>query len=278
MINESKGPITKGMSKVADLMMTGSGVRKMNRLGVENFMNAQVKEMRVLSREALGNSEYAEGLTKNQVDDLFNALKRDNIRDRAIREAVFYKTLRYQPIGRTAMPPAYLKMKNGRILYSMRMYMTKMASRMHKDVFKKAYDAERAGLNTPEGRKLMREAIMNTGRYSSLILALNAVVDPGRKEFFRGKESERDFASQMGRQAMSFASGGLLDPDMQQYGMSAADTLVPPAIAAGGSVIDIAMKALNNDEVSETDLKRAAMFIPGYRQALWLDEAMGELN
>jgi hypothetical protein len=279
MVNENKAWLPKQMSKLADVLMSVSLVKSANRLGVETFMNAQVNELKNLAkqgRDALAKSEFTEGLTEQQIDRLFKGINSGNVKDKAVREAVFFKVGRFQPVSRTSMPPSYLNMRNGRLLWSMRMYMTKMASRFNEDVLKPVYEAERAGLNTDKGRSLMRKALINTGRYSSFILALNAIVDPGRKEIFRGKESPNEFGSEVMRQASSFATGGLVDPDLITYGFSPSETLAPPAIAAGGSLIEVGIKALQEGEVTPEQMKRAAMFVPVARQIMWTDEVLEE--
>jgi len=281
MVNQNKHWLPRNVSKLADLIMTGTGVRKANRLGVETNINGQIYQMRSLANkgiDALAKSDYAEGLTEQQIQRLYDGIKSGNVKDKAIREAVFFKLSRFQPISRTSMPPAYLEARNGRLLWSMRMYMTKMASKFNEDVLVPTYQAERAGLNTAKGRRLLGKALLNTGRYTSFILSLNAIVDPGRKEMFRGKESPNDFGEELFRQGMSFASGGLFDPNLVKYGMSPSETLIPPAISAGGSAIELGMKALMGEEITPAQMRRAAMFIPGVRQQLWFDEVAEEHN
>lgn len=281
LVNENRSWLPKHVTKVADFLMQVSGVRKANRLGVETFMNAQVGQMRRLAsqgKEALRNSPYADGLTEAKLDRLYKGIQSGNVRDNAVKEAVFFKLGRFQPVSRTGMPPAWLNARNGRLLWSMKMYMTKMASRFNEDIIMKTAQAEKAGLNTPEGLKLMREALLNTGKYSSFVLALNSFVDPGRKELLRGKESERDFPAEFARQGVSFATGGVIDPALSEYGISPATALVPPAVAAGFSPIELAMKYIQEGEVTPAQMERAAMFIPGARQILWADEVMDRGN
>lgn len=277
MVNENRAWLPKQMNKLANVLMSVSLVKSANRLGVETFMNAQVDQLKSLAnkgRDALAKSEFAEGLTEQQIDRLITGIKSGNIKDQAVREAVFFKLGRFQPIARTAMPPSYLAMRNGRLLWSMRMYMTKMASRFNEDVLKPVYEAERAGINTDKGRQLMKKAVINTGRYTSFILALNAIVDPGRKEIFRGKESPNEFGGEVMRQASSFATAGLIDPDLITYGFSPSETLAPPAIAAVGSGVELAVKILQEGEVTPEQMKRAATFVPVARQVLWADEVL----
>lgn len=279
MVNENRGWLPQKVSKLADILMSVSGVKRANRLGVETFMNAQVNELKNLAkqgRNALAKSEFAEGLTEQQIDRLMTGIQSGNVKDKAIREAVFFKVGRFQPVSRTAMPPSYLNLRNGRLLWSMRMYMTKMSSKFNEDVIKPVYEAERAGLNTNKGRALLRKGLINTGRYTSFILALNAIVDPGRKELFRGKESPNEFGSELLRQTSSFATGGLVDPDLIQYGFSPSETLAPPSIAAVGSGVELAVKILQEGEVTPEQMKRAAMFVPVARQVMWADEVLEE--
>lgn len=260
---------------VSETVMGASGVRKMNRLGLETLANAEVSQMSRLAkqgRDALAKSKYAEGLTPQKLDQLYNDLLAGNVKADSVLDSTFFGLSRIQPIGRNAVPAKYLEMKNGRLLYSMKMYMVKMASRINEDVFKKAAEAERAGLQTEKGRKLMGEALKNTARYGTYIVALNALVDPGRKEVFRGKESPNTFGEELVRQGVGFASGGMIDTNAGLYGRSSAEALLPPVATGVGNMADLAQKMLSEDEVTEADLRRMGQYIPGIRQLLWMQD------
>lgn len=275
LVNQNKHWIPKHITKVGDVLMQGAGVRKANRLGVETNLNAQISQMRRLAdkgRDAVADSVYAEGLTPKQIDRLYSGIKSGNVRDPAVMDSAFFRIGRFQPVSRTSMPPAYLASKDGRLLWSMKMYMVKMGSKFWEDVIGKAYAAEKAGLNTEKGRGLMREAIINTGRYSSFILALNAVVDPKRKEVFRGKESENSYPEEFARQGVSFATGGVVDLNSPSYGKTVAEGMIPPAVQALMSPIELGLSYLNNGDVTPGEMRRAAMFVPGARQILYAHE------
>lgn len=270
MVNENRHWLPKHVTKVGDALMQISGVRKANRLGVETNLNAQYSQMQnLLKNGKLRTSPYAEGLDDAGYNRLVKGLESGNVRDKAVLDAVFFRLGRFQPVSRTAMPTEYLKARNGRLLWSMKMYMTKMASRFNEDVLEKAYKAQKVGLDTPQGKALMGQAVVNLGRYGTFVLALNAIVDPGRKELFRGKESENSYPREFARQGVSFATGGLVDIDAGKYGRDNATGLVPPAVKAGFTPIEMAIKALENGEVTPEDMERAALFVPGARQILW---------
>jgi hypothetical protein len=275
LVNQNKHWIPKHVTKFADVLLQGTGVRKLNRLGVETNLNAQVRQMRKLAekgRDAVADSVYAEGLTPKQIDRLYSGIKSGNVRDPAVMDSAFFRIGRFQPISRTAMPPAYLAQKDGRLLWSMKLYMAKMGSRFWDDVVGKAYAAEKAGLNTDKGRALMREAVINTGRYSSFILALNAIIDPKRKELFRGKESEKSYQEEFARQGVSFATGGVVDLNAPSYGRTVAEGLIPPTVQAGLAPIELALSYINSGDVTPAEMRRAAMFVPGARQVLYAHE------
>jgi hypothetical protein len=266
----------KQLRTVSDKIMKYVGVKSANRLGQEVNINASLKQMQGYSREALGKSKFAEGLPADKVDELYEGLKSGDPRNPAVLEATFYSLGRIQPLSRTAVPPQYLQMTNGRILYSMKMYMAKMASRAQTDVFQPMYRAHELGLNTDAGRKEMGKALTNSARYAGFLVALNAVVDPGRKEAFRGIENENTFGEEMLRQGMSFGTAGLVDTNrLEQEGIGPG--LVPPAAKAAFSPIEFGLKRLLSDddeEFSEEELKAMAKFVPGIRQLIWADEVV----
>jgi len=272
MVNESRGMWGKSINKNAEFLMKASGVKAMNRLGVETNLNAQYGQMKKLAsqgKEALRKSVYAEGLDEKSLDNLYQGIRSGNAKDPDVLDAAFFRIGRFQPVSRTAMPPAYLKYKNGRLLWSMKLYMTKMASRFDEDVLQAAVEAERLGINTEAGRKALGKAARNTARYAGFIVALNSFVDPYRKELFRGKESENTYAQELARQTVSFASGGTIDTNMIKYG-DLEEALMPPAVAALYAPINLGVKALKEGDVTPAQMERAAMFVPYARQALWL--------
>lgn len=263
------------LKRVSDKIMTWSGVRGANRLGQETNINASLKQMKGYSREALGKSVYAEGLPPAKVDELFEALKAGDPRHPAVIEATFFSLGRIQPLSRTAVPPKYLEMENGRLLYSMKMYMAKMASRAHRDVFQPMERAYKLGLNTDAGRAEMSKALLNSARYTGFLLALNSVTDPGRKELFRGVENENDFGTEMARQGTSFVTGGLVDINRLEQ-QSISEGMVPPSAAALFTPAEFGYKRLqkflNDEEFEPEELKDMARFVPGVRQIIWADE------
>jgi hypothetical protein len=280
MVNTNHNKWGRFANEVSRIGMTASGVKAMNRLGVETLANAQALEMRKLARiskEKLANSKWAEGLDERGVDRLYRGLRSGTVRDPAVLEAAFFGVGRLHPVSRTAMPTAYLQAKDKRLLWSMRMYMVKMASRFNSDVLEKAAEAERLGINTPKGREMFRDALVNTAKYGTFIVAMNALVDPGRKWFFRGQENENTYGEELVRQSVSFATGGLADTNLIRYNMGPAETLAPPAVHAMLSPIEIVMKALQDPEAfGPEDMRRAGMFVPGVRQILWMHEVAEE--
>lgn len=278
MVNESSKVWPKRVSNLADFLMSSSGVRKMDRLGKETLLNAEYNEMKRLASkgiEAVKNSKYAEGLSDAQVDRLIQGIQSGNVRDRAVLDAAFFGLGRMQPVSRTAMPPAYLDAKNGRLLWSMKMYMTKMASKFNEDVLRPVRQAEEAGVTSEKGRALLKKATYNTARYSTFILALNALVDPGRKELLRGKESPNTYGEEVVRQGVSFATGGVVDPNNIRYGRTVSESFIPPAIAAATTPIELAVRGLMTDqEISPAQMESASRFVPGIRQLLWTEDVI----
>lgn len=270
LVNTSGGWASEVANGMSMKLMGWAGVRRMNRMGQETVINAAVNDMKGMSRQQLGNSKWAEGLPAEEVDVLFDALKAGNVQHPAIKEAAFFATSRIQPISRTAQPPQYLQMRNGRVLYNMKQYMTKMASRMHNDVFKPYDTAVRAGFNTAEGQAALRKATLNSAKYMGFIVALNALVDPGRKEIFRGKESENTFGQEMLRQGTSIATAGWVDTSRD-------DILEPPpTLAPLNQGYKALVEQMSNDDwdPSYDELMNMGLFIPGFRQFLWADQVM----
>ncbi len=262
----------KTLRTVSDKIMKYMGVKSANRLGQEVNINASLDQMKGYSREALAKSQYAEGLPADKIDELYEALQAGDPRHPAIKEAAFFSLGRIQPLSRTAVPAKYLEMENGRLLYSMKMYMAKMASRAHTDVFQPMKKAHDLGLNTDAGRKEMGKALKNSARYTGFLVALNSVVDPGRKEVFRGIENENTFGEEMARQGTSFVTGGLVDLNrIEEHGI--VQGMVPPAAAAAASPVEFVIRRLmSDDEFSEDELTAMARNMPGLRQLMWADD------
>lgn len=258
----------KGLQKFSDTMMQAGGVTKANRLGQEVLLNASYKQMKGMSLDKLKNSKYAEGLRSHEVDALYKGLQSGDPRDPAVLEAAFFAYARTQPGVRTAMPAGYLAMKNWRVIYNMKLFMTKIGRKMDTDVFEPYQKAVKYGLNTKAGQAHLRKATLNSARYMGYIVALNAVVDPGRKELMRGKESELDFPEQMARQGVSFATKGVIDIDREISG----DNSIPPVVNLPFAGAEMIFKSIVNDELTEEDWNKLGRNLPGYRQVLWGEE------
>jgi len=262
-----------GTERASRGLMGAAGVRNMNRLGQETLINASVSQMKKMDLAALSKSKYAEGLTDDQVMELYKGLRSGNVAGNdAVKEAAFFSIARMQPISRSAQTAKYLDMKNGRILYSMKQYMVKMGSKFQNDVMKPYANAVEAGFQTKEGQALLKQASLNAVRYTGYIVALNAAVDPGRKEFFRNKENENSYGEEMVRQGTSLATAGLVDLNQNEYSL-------PPAVEAGVgglSLIGELTKALLDEdhEWDERQLTQMGYYIPGYRQLLWGEEVL----
>lgn len=266
--NQSNGGFVgaKELTKFSEVIMQGAGVTKMNRFGQELGVNSALNAMKKMTPEQLAKSQWGEGLSMEQVNKLSAALKAGDMQDPSVLEAAFFAFGRMQPGSRTAVPPRYLKMKNGRMLYSMKMFMTKIGSRMHNDVFKPYAEAYKLGINTPKGKKKLGQAMINSARYTGYIVALNAVVDPGRKQVFRGKEQETTFGEEVVRQGTAFATGGLVDTENYR----GSESLAPPFVTAVFDTLEL----LTKDELSAEDMENIARYLPGFRQALYGKEVV----
>lgn len=272
-VNQSREFWPKQVTKVADALMSASGVRKANRLGQETLLNSQYAQMQRLAKNGgLKDSRYGTGLTDDQLAALERQLLSGNRKSEEVLEASFYGMMQIQPAARSAMPRSYLEAKNGRLLWSMKSYMVKMASKFNSDVLQPAAQAEKAGFNTTKGKALLRKSVLNSFRYASYITAVNAIVDPGRKELFRGKENEYSFGQEFVRQQTGLATGGLIDPKLISEGINPAESMLPPAVQAPFEGVTAGIKMLQEGEVTPEQMKRASLYIPGVRQVIWADE------
>ena len=258
------------LQKGADVIMQGVGVTKANRFGQEFLLNSSLKQMQAMPLDKLKTSKYVEGLNEAQVLELHKGLQSGDPRNPAVLEAAFFAFARTQPGMRTALPPKYLQMKNGRIIYNMKQFMVKIGRKIDTDVIDPYMKSVKLGMNTKAGQAEFRKASLNAARYSGYIVALNALVDPGRKELTRGKESELSFGEQAVRQGVSFASKGLVD---LEHGANAEST-VPPALNLPFEMLELGIKAVGEDDLTEDDYNRLGRYLMGYRQILWAEEVV----
>jgi hypothetical protein len=270
MKREGDHPVTKVLDVMGDKIMGAMGVRRVNRMGQEVTMNAAWDRAKGLAKFKGGLEADLPGWTSQEIKALRNDLI-DGEKSDLVASYVFSKLTDIQPVSSTALPKAYADHPNGRVWYAMKTYMVKQAEIMRQDIFGKFAQAEKLGLNTPQGKKLASEAAVNAGRYVAFVAALNGFVDEKRRVPRRGVDEYEPVASTT-RQVVSNATGGIIDTKSSDYGRDVASGMIPPAYQAVGDVagavfVDVDPEALE---------KAVTRYLPPLRQAKWFKDLIGD--
>lgn len=276
---EGDTTVSKALDFWGDKIMSMAGVRKVNRLGQEVTINLAWNRAKALAK---GNpnklAEELVGWQPQEIKALINDLKSGDRSD-LVDSYVFSQLTRLQPVSTSALPQAYSRHPNGRVLYAMKTYMIKQAALIRNDIAGKMAEAYKVGLNTPEGKKLAGEAMRNSARYVALVAVINGYVDEKRRVPRTGEDNYEPVRS-TARQLVGNVSGGIIDIDSAKYGKDATTGMIPPALQAPGAALTGAVDFVQDpgDEAAIKFYKSVNKFMPGIRQAQWFKDTFGDAD
>jgi hypothetical protein len=171
-------------SKLLNKGLTGSGFRRVDRLGKETAINAAWNEARDLfSPKAIGKTaENARILFKNKWGKVYGdeyqsfetALKSGELTDN-VRLYMWHKLSDTQPISLSEMPLHYLNMRNGRAFYSLMSFTIKQL-----DIMKRTIADEFAKGNIVNGTRAAT-------RYATIVGGGNTTVELAN-DFAKGRD------------------------------------------------------------------------------------------
>jgi len=269
---EGEGSFTKMLDFGAEKIMSGFGIRKVNKLGQEVSINAAYKRAVSIaerSPEKLGELKSTRGYTTDELtqlsDDLISGEQTD-----LVKSYLFTTLTDMQPVSASALPQAYADYPNGRIIYSMKTYMLKHMNIMRTDIAGTMVEAEKLGLGTKEGQKLFRHSLKQSARYVAMVAGLNGYVDDKRKIPRTGEDNYEPIKS-TASQLVSNATSGFVDIRADERGGSIAGGLVPPAYKAIGAFGDGAL-GLAMDQDPKKMQKFFTTFMPVASQANWFKQ------
>jgi hypothetical protein len=127
-----------GVAKVLDAALTYSGFKRIDRFGKDTFLKAAWLKNTKLAREnpqAIVN-KY-KNVFEDETADLVADLQAGRVTDNT-KLMLWNELSDVQPISLSEMPMAYLNMKNGRILYSLKSFGLKQLDVVRKNIIQKA--------------------------------------------------------------------------------------------------------------------------------------------
>ena len=253
----AKSPFGKALESTAKGLFVATGGRSSTQLTQELAINSSLRKARGVAAKGgipeLRKLHQARGLSDAELTQLAADLKKGDYSSNAVRNYAFASLAEIQPVATSSMPKAYLNHPNGRVLYGLKSYMIQQMNNMYTDVLKNYIGAAKSGLNTAEGRAQFGTASANGAKFVLMVGAVNAAIDPGRKEILYGQdtgafESKGSFAKEVSGQLASMASGGTYNPKARQYGGEKFNPIDAPAIGTLTDTINAMFKAADDKE------------------------------
>lgn len=241
-----------GMTKFLDFALTYSGFRKIDKLGKDTFIKAAWRKNTKLARtnpDAIA-KKYGD-VFENETADLIADLQAGRMTDNT-KLLMWNELADVQPIALSEMPQAYLKMTNGRILYSLKSFGLKQLNLIRQNIVKRGQRGDVTGA--------FEEAL----KYSLLVGMGNGSVENARKFLLSGFDEDAirdiDDVTYESLAKIFFLSKYSRDKYLSkgQYGTFVAELFTP----AAPSVIDTLGAAMNNvlfEQENDTEAFNKAM-------------------
>jgi len=252
------GKLVDGLSEIGYKV---SGVHTVNTMGQEIAGNSGVKRAISEAKKAVESGDYSKyaklkanrGMTEKELRDSARGLADYGYKSKWAREAYAQTLGLLQPGYASSMPMAFNNHPNGRMFYGMLSYMNRQYNRIRTDIYQNAYDVQRFGINTIEGKQAYKAALRNATMYAATMGLANGIWDDFRKdvmdagerdewgEYFSGDARIRGYeikdindavsfmATTAGNQLASNTTSGLLNVRAEEYGGQMFNPLGAPA-------------------------------------------------
>jgi hypothetical protein len=164
--------------KLLDMVFTITGVRKMDQVGKETYvntvMNGYKKQANIKNPKNKRYKDLVRRLKQKfepqEVQQLLKDLKNGN-RSELVELLAYSELLDIQPVARSEVPVQYLKMTNGRIFYMLKTFMLKRF-----DIFKKEIDLIERRAQEFENNKQFKRAKIHRLAKGRRLIALGTVI------------------------------------------------------------------------------------------------------
>ena len=258
-----------------------SGVETVNRMGQEILSNSAVKRGINLSTNGskkslakLREHDGMRGLTEKEFQATVEALKNKDLSNPWVLNFAASSMNKWQPISASAMPKAFHDNPNGRMAYSMLSYMNKQMNSLRTDVGLNILKVGEKGINSKEGQKALKDAMLNTAKYTAIFGVVAGVWDDFRKTLDLSKDrtleellTPEGISSAAWNQIWSNVSSGIVDIRAEEYGGEPVEVYPAPiraAVGLGGGLFNIPKRAVLGEEEIFTPAFRAAQnYVPG---------------
>lgn len=272
---------------------TLSGVRGVNTLNQEIIGNSAVKKGKKLAQKAIEADDYtklanhpaARGMTQDEVKQAALALSKGSPADPWVREWYATSLGLMQPVYSSSMPRFFNDFPGGRLLFGMMSFMSRQHNIIRSDIYGNMKDAVKYGFNSDKGAQALKDSLINSGKYVTLMGYFNGMWDDMRKdvmdaydrdsmeEYLTGDFDIRGYEMSDANDAMMFlndsalyqilsnASGGWYDHRSQEYGGKSFAPTGAPAIKMAEDGINAGISALRGDVTPA--VRAAQTYVPG---------------
>lgn len=271
----------EGTDALGKTLYKYSGTGTVNRMGQEILANSAVKRGFNLSKDGsekslakLREHDGMRGLTEKEFQQTVEALKAKDLSSPWVLNFAGASMNKWQPVSASALPKAFHDNPNGRMAYSMLSYMNKQMNSLRTDVGLNILKVRDKGINTPEGAKALKDAMLNSGKYAALFGVVAGVWDDARKTLDLSRDRNMEelltpegISSAAWNQIWSNVSSGIVDIRAEEYGGSPVEVYPAPIRAAvdlGGGLFNIPKRAVLGEEEPFTPALRAVQnYVPG---------------
>ena len=282
--------LSGGVDALGKVMYKVSGVDTVNRMGREILSNSALKRGGKLALKGdeksiakLMKHDGMRGLSEVESKATIRALKkfREDPASLSQKQKDYVMNFagsslnKWQPVSASSMPKIFHDNPNGRMLYSMLSYMNRQMNNITDDIGIKFQQAAEAGLNTPEGQKLMREAYSNGAKYAGLFGVLAGTwntarmgLDPSKDKPFMEVFTPEGMAEAATADLVSNMTMGLLNIRAPAYGkkVGSIESMIPAPLSAVGNMASGVIKGVGEmaeGERPDSLLGAVQNYVPG---------------
>ncbi|MFO7890679.1 MAG: hypothetical protein R6V04_10110 [bacterium] len=156
-------------AKVVEAVFKSTGLTFMDRLGKETLINASFKKMKKQAmKESKSLRDKLKPIFEKETSSVIADLKAGKVSEN-VKYLLFNDVANMQPIALSEMPEAYIRAKNGKLLYMLKSFYIRQV-----DVFRKAAFAD---IKNAKGKKAKVEAVGRLARLAGAFFAMGVASD-----------------------------------------------------------------------------------------------------
>lgn len=254
------------MKKTMDFLFKTTGFKNLDVALKENnlrgaFIQAQSKLKNKNSKAYKDFVEENKPFFQNETNDLVDAIRRGDSQNENVKHYLFSRLTKTQPITLSEMPEQYLKMKGGRLAYSLKTFFVKQLDVLREDILKKL-----------SKRETTKEGVQNAIRFAMLFGGGTTAVNVTKDMLLGRPVSIPDELMDTALQMTGISRYSIYKGKSDGIGGFLAATLLPP-MPVVNEVFKVAMEPTSSDpnmsKAIEKQSQELIRYIPVFGKDLY---------